>query len=110
MYDFFIDRVAEGRKMDPDRVREVAGGRVYFGTQAKELGLVDRLGGLRDAVEFAAEATGIKDDYRTVYFRAFPGFHFYMLMDESVSGFGGRLLRELQRDDRDGLFETITIF
>jgi protease-4 len=73
MYDYFIGHVAKGRKMDEDEVRRIAGGRVYFGTQALELGLADRIGGLEDAVRYAAKLGGAPDDYRTVYFRAFPG-------------------------------------
>jgi protease-4 len=73
MYDYFIGHVSKGRDMDEDEVRRIAGGRVYMGTQALELGLVDRIGGMEDAVRYAAELGGAPDDYRTVYFRAFPG-------------------------------------
>ncbi len=73
-YHRFIEQVAEGRNMDPEDVRALAGGRVYLGTQALDNGLIDRLGGLTDAVSFAASEAGIADDYRVVYFRAFPGF------------------------------------
>lgn len=73
VYDHFIDHVAEGRKLSPERVREIAGGRVYLGTQARGLRLVDRIGGLADAVRFAASEAGIADEYSTVYFKAFPG-------------------------------------
>lgn len=45
-YGDFVAVVAEGRKIEPDRVRQIADGRVYSGKQAKELGLVDRLGDL----------------------------------------------------------------
>ena len=74
MYGIFVDKVAEGRKLDPERVREIGGGRVYLGTQALEIKLVDEIGGLNDAVAYAAAKAGIEKDYRTVYFRAFPGF------------------------------------
>ncbi|HUV36067.1 MAG TPA: signal peptide peptidase SppA [Patescibacteria group bacterium] len=85
MYDYFIENVAAGRGIDPDRVREIAEGRIYFGTQALGLDLVDRLGGLKDAVEYAASQAGIADDYRTVYFRAFPPF-WHGLDDRSPIG------------------------
>ncbi|MFQ5429921.1 MAG: signal peptide peptidase SppA [Phycisphaerae bacterium] len=49
-YDQFIDRVAEGRKMPKQEVRKIAGGRIYTGRDALEIGLVDRLGGLSDAI------------------------------------------------------------
>ena len=51
----FITAVAKGRKLSTDQVRPLADGRVYSGEQALGLKLVDRLGGLRDAVALAAE-------------------------------------------------------
>jgi len=55
----FIEAVAAGRKMDVEQMRKLADGRVYTGQQAKELGLVDRLGGLQDAVHVAATRAGL---------------------------------------------------
>jgi protease-4 len=55
----FITAVASGRKMDEAKVRALADGRVYSGEQAHALGLVDSLGGLRDAIAMAAERGGI---------------------------------------------------
>lgn len=59
-YDQFVKVVAEGRKLDENRVRELATGQLYPGTQAKELGLVDELGGLQTAIDSAADLAGIK--------------------------------------------------
>jgi len=67
-YETFITRVAEGRGMHPDSVKKVASGRVWTGTQAKERGLVDVLGGMDTAIEIAAAKIGAGDDYRVVYF------------------------------------------
>ncbi|NBB82785.1 MAG: signal peptide peptidase SppA, partial [Alphaproteobacteria bacterium] len=50
IYQRFLTVVAEGRDLDVARVREIAGGRVWTGAQAREIGLVDRLGGLGTAV------------------------------------------------------------
>jgi protease-4 len=50
VYEQFVARVAEGRGMDPDAVKRVGGGRVWTGAQALEIGLVDELGGLYEAV------------------------------------------------------------
>jgi protease-4 len=55
MHEQFIGAVAAGRRMPLDRVRSVADGRVFSGRQALELGLVDSLGGLEDAVRAASE-------------------------------------------------------
>ncbi|MFC5192012.1 signal peptide peptidase SppA [Algoriphagus aquatilis] len=67
-YETFITRVAEGRGMHPDSVKKVASGRVWTGTQAKERGLVDVLGGMDTAIEIAAAKIGAGEDYRVVYF------------------------------------------
>ncbi|AWW32284.1 signal peptide peptidase SppA [Echinicola strongylocentroti] len=67
-YDTFITRVADGRKMSKEAVKEVASGRVWSGLQAKENGLVDILGGLDDAIQIAAEKSGIEDEYRVLYY------------------------------------------
>lgn len=59
VYDGFIARVAEGRHLPPDRVREIARGRVWTGAQAKQLGLVDEVGGFYEAVDKAKALAGI---------------------------------------------------
>ncbi|MBO9543398.1 signal peptide peptidase SppA [Caulobacter sp.] len=64
IYAGFISRVAEGRKLPPERVREIAKGRVWTGEQAKQLGLVDQLGGFYDAVDKARSLAKLKDDVR----------------------------------------------
>lgn len=67
-YETFISRVAEGRGMSIEAVKEVASGRVWTGNQAKERGLVDVLGGLDTAIDIAAGKIGAGDDYRVVYY------------------------------------------
>ncbi|REG90605.1 signal peptide peptidase SppA [Algoriphagus antarcticus] len=67
-YETFISRVAEGRGMTAEAVKEVASGRVWTGNQAKERGLVDVLGGLNTTIEIAAARIGAGDDYRVVYY------------------------------------------
>jgi protease-4 len=60
LYDQFVQVVAEGRGLSVDRVRELATGQLYTGVQAKELGLVDELGGLSTAIDVAANLAGIE--------------------------------------------------
>lgn len=60
-YRRFIQRVAEGRNMPPESVEKIAQGRVWAGTTAKELGLVDEIGSLQDAIRAVAERAGLKD-------------------------------------------------
>jgi protease-4 len=67
-YETFISRVATGRGMSIEAVKEVASGRVWTGNQAKARGLVDVLGGLDTAIEIAAGKIKAGDDYRVVYY------------------------------------------
>lgn len=59
IYDAFIARVAKGRNLPAERVREIAKGRVWTGSQAKSLGLVDELGGFHEAVAKAKALAGV---------------------------------------------------
>jgi protease-4 len=59
IYDLFLSRVAEGRKMSKERVNIIARGRVWTGTDALSIGLVDQLGGINDAINYAAKEAGI---------------------------------------------------
>jgi protease IV len=59
-YDQFTEKAAKGRKMPLDKLRELAGGRIYTGQQAKENGLVDELGTLNDAVVEAQKLAGLE--------------------------------------------------
>lgn len=62
IYDRFITRVAEGRKLTPARVRELARGRLWSGTDAVELGLADELGDLETGLARARELGGLGPD------------------------------------------------
>ena len=64
-YNTFINHVAEGRNMTVDQVDEIARGRVWSGTDALDIGLVDELGDLNTAVEMAAKLAEL-DDYRII--------------------------------------------
>src|SRR5215210_2231005 len=60
-YSEFVDVISEGRRIPEDRVREIADGRVYSGSQAKDLGLVDSFGDLDEASATAGRLAGAKD-------------------------------------------------
>src|SRR3954451_18360130 len=62
VYDDFTERVAQGRRMPREAVHDVARGRVWTGADAARIGLVDTLGGLRDAVRIARLRAGLSDD------------------------------------------------
>jgi protease-4 len=59
MYDQFVEMVAAGRHMDAEKVRSLADGRAYTGRQAMRLGLVDAIGGEREAKDWLSSAKGI---------------------------------------------------
>lgn len=61
IYKAFVTRVAEGRDMSFEQADSIAGGRVWTGLSAKEVGLVDELGGLDDALDYAAVLAGAAD-------------------------------------------------
>ncbi|MCJ7449209.1 MAG: signal peptide peptidase SppA [Bacteroidales bacterium] len=60
VYSDFISRVASGRKMSVESVDNIGEGRVWSGTRAQEIGLVDEIGGLNDAIRGAADLAGIE--------------------------------------------------
>jgi protease-4 len=66
-YQQFIGLVAERRKSTPEKINEVAQGRVWTGAQAKERGLVDGLGGLDDALKSAARRASLGERFRIEY-------------------------------------------
>ena len=64
VYDQFITKVTEGRKLERQTVEEIAQGRVWSGTEALKLGLVDEIGGLATAVKHAAAEAKLGDGFR----------------------------------------------
>ena len=67
-YDRFINFVAESRDQSYEDIKAIAGGRVWIATSAKEIGLVDEIGGIDDAIAYAADLQGL-EDYRVEYYR-----------------------------------------
>lgn len=68
-YETFTSKAAKGRKMSIDKLKSLAGGRVWSGIEAKQNGLVDELGGLEDAVKIAAKKAKLKDsDFKTRFY------------------------------------------
>jgi protease IV len=74
-YESFTSKAAKGRKMNIDKLKSLAGGRVWSGLEAKQNGLVDVLGGLEDAIKIAAKKAKLKDgDYKARYYPQPKGF------------------------------------
>lgn len=61
-YASFLERVAEARRLTPEQARAAAKGRVWTGAQARELGLIDELGGQEEALTLARSAAGLATD------------------------------------------------
>jgi protease-4 len=72
IYDMFVKIVAEGRDIPVEQVRELADGRGYTGQQALELGLIDELGNLPEAIDYAAQEGGITGTPRIVEYKSAP--------------------------------------
>jgi protease IV len=63
IYDDFLNKVSESRKLPKQKVAEIAQGRVWSGTDAKKIGLVDDIGGLNDAISYAAKTAKLDKDW-----------------------------------------------
>ena len=72
-YSLFRKRVAEGRKMSIEQVEKIAQGRVWLGTDAKDIKLIDGFGGLSDAIDKAAELAHLSS-YQAVEYPAMAGW------------------------------------
>ncbi|MCA1991442.1 MAG: signal peptide peptidase SppA, partial [Coleofasciculus sp. S288] len=63
IYNQFLDKVAEARKLPKQKVAQIAQGRVWSGQDAKQLGLVDEIGGMDAAIEYAAKQAKLGKDW-----------------------------------------------
>jgi protease IV len=63
IYNLFLQKVSQGRKLPTAKVAEIAQGRVWSGTAAKQIGLVDEIGGLNVAIEYAAKQAKLGNDW-----------------------------------------------
>lgn len=99
IYEQFIQVVAEGRGMDPAKVREIADGRVMTGRQAVELGLVDGIGDLHEACLVAADLAGIEGDpwVEEMSYGSSPFDLFFGL--ESGSSLWGKLMGQFAENE-----------
>ena len=66
-YDRFVSFVAESRSQSYEDIKAIAGGRVWIATSAKEIGLVDEIGGIDDAIAYAANKAEL-EDYQVEYY------------------------------------------
>ncbi|MBW1835385.1 MAG: signal peptide peptidase SppA [Deltaproteobacteria bacterium] len=87
----FVMAVVEGRKMDQDKVESLADGRIFSGEEAQTFGLVDRLGNLEDAIEWAGQMGGIKGKISTVYAKKKKISLMKYILDSSVKEFSKQI-------------------
>jgi protease-4 len=85
-YDQFVEKVAEARHSTPDKIDQIAQGRVWTGRQAKENGLVDALGGLDRAIGVARELAHIPPDGDVQLVVYPPRKGFFEVLSETMSG------------------------
>jgi protease-4 len=85
VYNEFTTKAAQARKTTPQKIDEVGQGRVWTGVQAKEHGLVDRLGSYGDALKTAAARAKLGADYRVAYLERDGSFFERLLMRIGVS-------------------------
>ena len=93
-YNLFRKRVAEGRKMSTEQVEKIAQGRVWLGTDAKNIKLIDGFGGLSDAIDKAAELAHLSS-YQAVEYPASAGW-MEQLMDMAGGNKGTYLDEQLR--------------
>jgi protease-4 len=83
-YDQFVEKVAEARDTTPEKIDQIAQGRVWTGHQAKEVGLVDELGGMQVAIAAAKQRAGIPAGEEVELVVYPPRRSFYEVLSESL--------------------------
>lgn len=98
-YELFTKRCADGRKVKQDSIKAIGGGRVWDGTSAKKIGLIDQFGSLADAIEWTAKKAGLNTGYYSV--------ECYPTMEENMMAMLGKYMqmRTTEKMKRDmGIF------
>lgn len=106
-YKRFVHFVTENRKKSFDQIDEIGGGRVWSGTRAKQIGLVDELGSLQDAIAFAAKKVKLKDYEVTSYPKKISQFDqiFKSLDEDEISA---RLIKNKIGAENYKMFDQLT--
>lgn len=103
-YDRFVARVARGRKMPETKVRAIGEGRVWDAMKAKEIGLVDELGSLKDATEWVAGKAGVEESYSAA---SYPTYETGLW--DFIPELGGMRLQEALRKAFKGEYDDLMI-
>jgi len=83
-YELFTKRCADGRHVSQDSIKKIAEGRVWPGVTAKQIGLVDEFGGIREAVAWVAKKANLGKDYQTQNYPELED-QFMSLMDKYMT-------------------------
>ena len=94
-YELFTKRCADGRHVTQDSIKQIAEGRVWDGITAKQIGLVDEFGGIREALAWVAKKANMGDDYKTQNYPALEDPFQSMLDKYMVSRYEARLQGEM---------------
>lgn len=106
-YKRFVYFVTQNRKKSFEQIDEVGGGRVWSGTRAKQIGLVDELGSLHDAVNFAAQKAKLKEYKVSAYPKKLTQFE-QIFKDFEEDQISARYLRKTMGDEKYKIFEQVT--
>ncbi len=94
-YELFTKRCADGRHVTQDSIKKIAEGRVWDGLTAKQIGLVDEFGGIREAVAWVAKKANLGDDYETQNYPALDDPFMSLLDKYMVQSYESRLQGEM---------------
>jgi len=93
IHNQFVQDIVDGRQMDPEKVAKLADGRIYTGEESKTLGLIDRLGNIEDAIEWAGRMGGIEGKVPAIYMGADEFSLLDYLLGTSLKAYLVRLLK-----------------
>lgn len=106
-YKRFVHFVTQNRKKSFEQIDEIGGGRVWSGTRAKQIGLVDELGTLNDAIAFAAQKAKLKDYNTTTFPKKVSKFE-QLFKDMSENEMSARIIKNKIGKENYKIFEQIT--
>lgn len=106
-YKRFVHFVTVNRKKSFDQIDEIGGGRVWSGTRAKQIGLVDDLGSLNDAIAFAATKANLKDYNISSYPKKMSKFE-QIFKDMNEDEISAKILKSKLGADNYKIFEQVT--
>ena len=108
-YNQFVEKVAAARQTTPERIDAVARGRVWTGRQAKQVGLVDELGGLSRAIELAKVRAGIAPDADVDLVVYPPRKTFFDVLSEALGGDSSSLAMQAASREERRLIRSLTV-